>query len=87
MVQHNFVKSVQIRTGKNSIFGQFSRSGKYGIDKSVLMGWKGKVIDKVDKKITLSNNTSSKFHNSVLQQNNPLNTLNDLESVYFHSNS
>ena len=26
---------------------------------------------------TLSNKASSKFHKSVLQQNNPLNTLND----------
>ena len=45
---------------------------KHGIDKSLLMEWKGKVIDKVDEKIkTLPRKASSKFHKSVLQQNNP----------------
>ena len=52
-------------------------------DKSVLMEWKGKVINKVDKKIkTLSNKTSSKFHKGVLQQNSPLNTLNDIHHQF-----
>ena len=36
---------------------------KYGIDKSVLMEWKGKVIDNVDEKIKcLSNKTSSELN-------------------------
>ena len=52
---------------------------EHDIDKSVLMELKGKVIDKVDEKIkTFSNNASSKFYNSVLQQNKSLNILNFL---------
>ena len=44
---------------------------KHDIDKSVLMEWKDRVIGNADEKIkTLSNKTSSKFHKSVLQQNN-----------------
>ena len=42
------------------------------------MEWKGKVINKFDEKTkTLSNKTSSKFYKSGLQQNNPVNTLNN----------
>ena len=41
--------------------------------------WNGGVIDKVDENMkTLSSKTSSKFHMGKLQQNNPLNTLNDI---------
>ena len=40
-----------------------TRCSKYGIDKSVLMEWKGTVTDKVDdKRKTLSNKLSLKFH-------------------------
>ena len=53
-------------------------SSKHEIDKSVLTEYKGKVVHKVDVKINnLSNKTSSKFHKSVPQQVNPLDTLND----------
>ena len=41
--------------------------------------WNGGVIDKVDENMkTLSSKTSSKFHMGTLQQNNPLNTFNDI---------
>ena len=41
----------------------------------------GQVIDKVDERIkTFSNKTSSKFDKSEVQQNNPVNTLNDIHS-------
>ena len=57
---------------------------KHGIDKSVLKEWKDKVIHKVVVKInTLFNKTSLKFHKSVLDQVNPLNTLNDIHSQFF----
>ena len=49
---------------------------KHSIDKSVLMEWKGKVFDKADEKIK----TASKIDKSLLQQNNPLNTLNDINN-------
>ena len=49
---------------------------KHGQDKSVLMEWKGTVTVKIDEKIkTLSNKTFSTVLKSVLEQNNPLNTL------------
>ena len=44
---------------------------------------KSKVVDKVDAKVkTLSNKTSSKFHMTVLQQNNPLYILNDIRNQF-----
>ena len=44
---------------------------------------KSKVIDKVDEKISsFSSKASSKFHKSLLQQNNPLNTLNDIHNQF-----
>ena len=44
---------------------------------------KGKIINKVDEKIKpLSNKTSSKFYKSFLQQNNTLNTLNDIHNQF-----
>ena len=44
---------------------------------------KSKVVDKVDAKVkTLSNKTSSKFHKTVLQQNNPLYILNDIRNQF-----
>ena len=49
---------------------------KHDQDKSVLMEWKGTVTVKIDEKIkTLSNKTFSTVLKSVLEQNNPLNTL------------
>ena len=43
------------------------------------------VIYKVDKKTkTFSYKASSKYHKSVLQQNKPLNTLNDSPFVVTH---
>ena len=46
---------------------------KHGINKSVLMEWKDRVIDSVDEKI------KSK---SVLPQNNSLNTLSDIQNQF-----
>ena len=47
------------------------------------MVWKGNVIDKVDEKIkTLPKKTFLKFQESVLQQRNPLNTLNDIHNQF-----
>ena len=45
------------------------------------MKWKGKVIDRVKEKLkTLFKKFFSKFHKSVLQQKNQLNTLNDIKN-------
>ena len=47
------------------------------------MECKRKVNDNVNEKVkALSNETSSKFHKSILQQNNPLNTLNDIHNQF-----
>ena len=52
---------------------------KFGIDKSALMEWKGKVINNDNEKMkTFYNETSSKVLQIVLQQNNSLNTFNDI---------
>ena len=56
---------------------------KHGIDKPVLIESKEKVINKLGEKTkTLFNKTSSKFHTSVLHQNNLLNTLNDIYNQF-----
>ena len=60
-----------------------TRCNENGIDKSVLLQWKVNVIYKVGEKMKmLSNKTSSKFHKSVLEQNNPLNILNDIHNQF-----
>ena len=52
---------------------------KHGIDESVLTKWKYKVISKVaEKNKKVFNNISVKYYKKVLQQKDPLHTLNIL---------
>ena len=47
------------------------------------MEWKGKIINNIDEKIkSLSSKTSLKFCKSILQQNNPLKTLNNIHNQF-----
>ena len=56
---------------------------KHGMNKSVLMEWKGKVIDRIDENIkTLSKKTSPKFHKSVLLQSKPFYSLNFIQNQF-----
>ena len=56
---------------------------KHGMNKSVLMEWKGKVIDRIDENIkTLSKKTSSKLHKSVLLQSKPFYSLNFIQNQF-----
>ena len=47
------------------------------------MGWKEKVINRIDESIkTLSDKTSSKPHKGVVQQGNPINNLNGIQNQF-----
>ena len=80
-----FTKSPKYIEANNNSWkkAKSANCNKHGIDKSVLLEWKSKVIDKDGEKIkTWPNKTSLEFHKIVLQQNNPLNTLSDIHNQF-----
>ena len=56
---------------------------KHGVNKSVLTEWKHKVNIKIDEKIKIpSNNTSRKYYKNVLQQKEPLHISNNIHNEF-----
>ena len=56
---------------------------KHGVNKSVLTEWKHKVNIKINEKIKIpSNNTSRKYYKNVLQQKEPLHISNNIHNEF-----